>query len=473
MVGSPLETLDLHRPVEAAVIAQISGRTSWHTIFAFGAPAVGAGYMYLLLSLYVMKFATDVLLIAPAVMGLIFSASRIWDAVSDPMAGYLSDRTRSRLGRRRSWILASLVPVGLTFVMVFSPPAGLEGSALITWMAVAIVGFYSAMTVFFVPHMSLGAELSDDYHERTRLFGMRHAFYTVGSILALVSMQFLINAELQSEDAIRSVAIWQSWFAAAVMSGLILYAVVKLKEREDHQGRGSDGPFQALKDVLENTHARTLYLVWFIDNVGSSAIGALTLYVTAYIVGAPQWAPLIILCYMIPSTVGVPAWLALSRRIGKIRAWQMAMLGSGVSFGAMVLLLFWETVDARLAWIMLMAVFAGFSAAGGGSIGPSVQSDVIDYDEMRTGQRKEGSYYAAWNFVAKSALGVVLLMTGFALQIAGFVPNAEQSMEVKLTMILLYAVFPLILCSTGAFLMGRFKLDEASHQDIRVALGRA
>ena len=453
-------------------MAQISGRTSWRTVFAFGAPAVGAGYMYLLLSLYVMKFATDVLLIAPAVMGLIFSASRLWDAVSDPLAGYLSDGTRSRLGRRRSWILASLIPVGLTFIMVFSPPADLEGGALIAWMAVAIIGFYSAMTVFFIPHMSLGAELSDDYHERTRLFGMRHAFYTAGSILALVSMTFLINAEMKSEDAVRSVAVWQSWIAAAVMSGLILYAVVRLKEREDYQGRGSNGPFQALKDVLANTHARTLYLVWFIENVGSSAIGALTLYVTAYIVGAPQWAPLIILCYMVPSTFGVPAWLALSRRIGKIKAWQVSMVGTGLSFGSMVMLLVWDSVEMRLAWIMAMAVLAGFSAAGGGSIGPSVQSDVIDYDEMRTGQRKEGSYYAAWNFVAKSALGVVLLMTGFALQVAGFTPNAEQTMAVKSTMILLYAVFPLLLCTGGAFLMSRFKLDEASHQDIRVALGR-
>ncbi len=454
-------------------MAQIPGRTPWRNVLAFGAPAVGAGYMYLLLSLYVMKFATDVLLIAPAVMGLIFSASRIWDAVSDPLAGYLSDGTRSKLGRRRSWILASLVPIGLTFIMVFSPPASLEGGALIAWMAVAIIGFYSAMTVFFVPHMSLGAELSDDYHERTRLFGMRHAFYTVGSILALVSMQLLINAEMDSEGAVRSVAAWQAWVAAAVMGGLILYAVVRLKERQDYQGRGSNGPFQALKDVLANPHARTLYLVWFIENVGSSAIGALTLYVAAYIVGAPQWAPLIILCYMIPSTVGVPAWLALSRRIGKIRAWQISMVGTGVSFGSMVMLLVWDTVDIRLVWIMVMAVLAGFSAAGGGSIGPSVQSDVIDYDEMRTGQRKEGSYYAAWNFVAKSALGVVLLMTGFALQIAGFAPNVEQTMEVKYTMILLYAVFPLLLCTSGAVLMGRFKLDEASHQDIRVALGRA
>ncbi len=453
-------------------MTQVTGRTSWRVVFAFGAPAIGAGYMYLLLSLYVMKFATDVLLIAPAVMGLTFSASRIWDAVSDPLAGYLSDRTRSRLGRRRSWILGSLIPVGASFIMVFSPPTGLEGGALIAWMAVAVIGFYSAMTIFLVPHMSLGAEITDEYHERTRLFGMRHAFYTVGSILALVSMQLLINAEMQGEAEVRAVAQWQSWIAAGIMAALIIFLVMRLKEREDYQGRATSGPFQALKDVLENPHARTLYLVWFIENVGSSAIGALTLYVTAYIVGAPQWAPLVILCYMIPSTIGVPAWLAFSRRIGKIRAWQIAMVGTGLSFGAMVMLLLLESVDARLAWIMIMAVFAGFSAAGGGSIGPSVQSDVIDYDELRTGQRKEGSYYAAWNFVAKGALGVILLLTGFALQFAGFAPNQEQSMDVKITMILLYAVFPLILCTTGAILMSRFRLDETAHQEIRTALGR-
>ena len=84
-----------------------SGRVSWPTVIAYGAPALGAGYMYLLLSLYMMKFATDVLLIAPAVMGIIYSASRIWDAISDPLVGYLSDRTTLKLGRRRTWILAS------------------------------------------------------------------------------------------------------------------------------------------------------------------------------------------------------------------------------------------------------------------------------------------------------------------------------------------------------------------------------
>jgi GPH family glycoside/pentoside/hexuronide:cation symporter len=442
-------------------------------VFAYGAPAVGIGYMSLLLSLYVMKFATDVLLIAPVVMGLIFSASRIWDAVSDPIAGYLSDRTRSSLGRRRSWFVVSVIPLGITFVMVFSPPDSLSGTALTTWMAVAIIGFYTALTILFVPHLSLGAELSSDYHERTRLFGMRHAFYTAGSILALVSMQFLINAESRSEAEIRAISAQQSWIAVVVMAALILYAVVKLRERTDFERPNTSGPFQAIRDVLANPHARLLYAVWFIENIGTSAIGALTLYVTAYIVGAPQWAPAIILCYMIPSSVGVPAWLALSRRWGKIRAWRIAMVGTGVSFGGMFGMLMFESVDARLAWIMCGAVLAGFSAAGGGSIGPSVQSDVVDYDELKTGQRKEGSYYAAWNFVNKSALGVILLLTGFVLELSGFVPNQPQTLEVQLAMLGLYGGAPLVFCTLGAWLFGRFQLDETAHREIRAQISQA
>ena len=101
------------------VVAERSDHIPWSTVFAYGAPGVGAGYMFLLLSLYVMKFSTDVLLIAPAVMGVIFSVSRVWDAVADPIVGYLSDRTKHPMGRRRAWMLASVIPTCATFVMLF------------------------------------------------------------------------------------------------------------------------------------------------------------------------------------------------------------------------------------------------------------------------------------------------------------------------------------------------------------------
>ena len=165
-----------------------------------------------------MKFSTDVLLIAPAVMGAIFSISRIWDAISDPIAGYLSDRTTFKFGRRRTWMLISFVPIAFGFLAVFSPPENLQGQSLDLWMMIAILSFYSAITLFNVPHMALGAELSEDYHERTRLFGVRHIGFTLGSILSLVSMSLLISEESSPTGDVRELASNLALFAVLAMA---------------------------------------------------------------------------------------------------------------------------------------------------------------------------------------------------------------------------------------------------------------
>ncbi len=434
---------------------------------AFGTPAVGAGYMYLFLSLYVMKFSTDVLLIAPVVMGLIFSVSRIWDAISDPLVGYLSDRTTTRLGRRRIWLLASVIPISVTFYMVFAPPLGLTERQLDWWMAISIIGFYSSMTLFFVPHMALGAEMTDDYHERNKLFGARHFAYALGSILSLASMQLLIVAEFGKETDVRALAEELALLAVAIMIVFLIFAVVRLKERPEFQGRMTSAPFSAFKDVWQNNHARLFIVVQFIENVGSAAIAALTLYVMQYVVGAPHLAVPVILTYFIPSSLSVPLWIPLAKKFGKIRMWVISMIGTGVSFGAFCILPFIESIDIRIAISFVFAFFAGLAAGCGGMIGPSVQSDIVDYDELVSGERKEGSYFAAWNFVQKSAVGVMLLLTGFVLQFSGFVPNAAQTAEVKIAIVGLYGFFPLVCYFVGAFMFAKFRLDETACIEIR------
>jgi GPH family glycoside/pentoside/hexuronide:cation symporter len=444
-------------------------RISWPTVFAYGAPGLGVGYMYLLLSLYVMKFSTDVLLIAPAAMGVIFSVSRIWDAFLDPVCGYVSDRTRHPFGRRRIWMLISIVPITATFIMLFSPPQTLSVAALTTWMAIGVIGFYSAQTFFSIPHLSLGAELTTDYHERSRLFGLRHAAFTAGSILALASMTIFIGAEREGPAVARSTAESIAWIAAAATFVLILVCVVRVRERPEFQGRAIGNPYQAFRDVWRNPHARLLIIVTFIENVGSAAIGALTLYVAQYVVGRIDLAPLIILTYMIPSTISVPMWIPLSRRFGKIRLWIFSMVLTGLAFGVMCVLPFLSESTA-VTVIFIAAVFAGLAAGCGGTVAPSIQGDVIDWDEYATGERKEGSYYATWNFVYKSAGGVMLLLTGFALQFAGFVPNQEQTMTVQVAMVALYGAFPLVCYMIGAILFMRFKLDENEHSRIRAVL---
>jgi Na+/melibiose symporter-like transporter len=438
------------------------------TTIAYGMPGLGAGYMYLLMSLYVMKFSTDVLLIAPAVMGIIFSISRIWDAISDPIAGYLSDRTTFKFGRRRTWMLLSFVPISFGFLAVFSPPESMQGQSLDLWMMIAILSFYSAITLFNVPHMALGAELSEDYHERTRLFGVRHIGFTLGSILSLVSMSLLISEENSPTGDVRELASNLAFFAVAVMSLMIFFSVSRLKEDPKFQNRVNKNPFKAFRDVWVNPHAKILIIVLFIENLGGAVIGVLTLYVTQYIVEAPAWAPIIIFAYMLPSALSVPLWIPLSRRFGKIRLWVFSLALTGISFGGIFIIPFLDSVTDRLIVMFLGAILGGMASGCGGAIGPSVKGDVIDYDEYLTGERKEGSYFAALNFVYKSATGIMLLVTGFVLQFSGFIPNQPQTMEVKIALISLYGLVPLVFYSLGSYLLyKKFKFGEKEHAAIK------
>ena len=438
------------------------------TTIAYGMPGLGAGYMYLLMSLYVMKFSTDVLLIAPAVMGVIFSISRIWDAVSDPIAGYLSDRTTFKFGRRRTWMLISFIPISFGFLAVFSPPESMQGQSLDLWMMIAILSFYSAITLLNVPHMALGAELSEDYHERTRLFGVRHIGFTLGSILALVSMSLLISEENNPDGDDRQLAGSLAFYAIGAMSLMIFFAVSKLKENPEFQNRVNKNPFKAFRDVWINPHAKILIIVLFIENLGGAVIGVLTLYVTQYIVEAPAWAPLIIFAYMLPSALSVPLWIPLSRRFGKIRLWVFSLAFTGISFGGIFIIPFLDSITDRLIVMFIGAALGGMAAGCGGAIGPSVKGDVIDYDEYLTGERKEGSYFAALNFVFKSATGIMLLVTGFVLQFSGFIPNQPQTMEVKIALISLYGLVPLVFYSLGAYLLyKKFKFGEKEHAAIK------
>lgn len=439
----------------------LAERLPFGVILTFAVPTLGVGFMFFLVALYAMPFATEVLGIAPGVMGTIFFVSRLWDAVTDPVAGYLSDRTSTRFGRRRPWLAASILPVGAAFIAVFHPPNVLGADALVAWMAVGVIGFYTAMTVFIVPHTALGAELTDGYHDRTRIFATRHVTWTLGSVLALAGMQLIIDAGPEA----RVTAAGQAWSVAALTGALILLAAWRLRERADYQGRGGRQPARAFLDVWANPHARLLLVVFVIENLGSATIGILTFYVAKYIIGRVDLTWFFILCYMIASIGFTPIWLPLSRRFGKKPLWIFSMLLTSVAFGSMFFL-----TEGAVVLISVLAVLGGTAASCGAMVGPSIQADVIDFDEYSTGERKEGAYFAAWNFAFKCATGTTLMLTGWVLQYAGFESGVEQSEHVKLAILSLYSLFPLVCYLIGTVLFTRFSLGEEEHHRIRAEL---
>jgi sugar (glycoside-pentoside-hexuronide) transporter len=425
----------------------------WMALYSL--PTVGYGYMYMLLVMYMMKFSTDVLLIAPAAMGAIFGLSRVWDAVNDPLIGYLSDRTRSRMGRRRPWIMLSSVPLALMFVMAFSPPVALTSTGLLVWMSVALFGTYSGMSMFTVPHMALGAELATSSDDRNRIFGYRFAALTIGYALGLVGMTLLVNAEAAGGDAARRLALQQSMLAAGVMAVMLVSVAVFMPRGGSGADRRPAHPLRAARDVIRNPHARVMLAVTFIDNLGMAVAGGLTLYIAEYVIAAPKAGSVVLMLWLLMSLVSVPFWIRLCARIGRRRTWMTAQILAGVSYGAIIFL-----GEGDVALFCVIGFCSGFAAGGGGTVAPALQTDVIDHDERLTGERKEGAYFAAWNLMVKSAGGVTMLLIGLVLEWSGFVPNVAQSPETTQGIIALSSVLPLAGYAVGVMLLARFGAHE-------------
>jgi len=429
-------------------------------LVAYAVPGAGFAFYLFFVQFYFLKFASDVLLAAPAVIGGLIGAGRIWDALSDPLVGHWSDRTRSRLGRRRPWMLCAIPLLAASFLMVWSPPAALSGGPLVAWSAVALFGFYTAFTLYTVPHQSLGAELSLHHHERSRVFGAYRAAFVLGMMAAFVAIG-AVESAAQPRAAARHIAET----AVVVVSVLLLGAPLWLRERSEYRGRGAMSPFAALADVGRNPHARLLLLAWLVDSLGGGVLGVLSPFVTEYVIEMPEAIAYVPAFFVVSSILAIPFWIRLSHRYGKRGVWRMALVLSGVAFGGT-----WFLGPGDVVPLCVLLVAAGIAAGCGGVIGPSLLADAIDWDELASGERKEGAYSAALGFVQKLGIGVVVMLAGWALQAVGFVPNAAQNVSVRHAIQAMFAFGPLFGGLLAAFVLGHLRLDEAEHRRIRASL---
>jgi GPH family glycoside/pentoside/hexuronide:cation symporter len=426
-------------------------------ILVYSAPVLGLFSGAALISMYLLKFATDVLLIAPATIGAIFLAGRIWDAVSDPLVGTLSDRTRTRLGRRRPWMLASAVPLGLSIAALWSPPQAAEGARLVAWVGGSFLLFYTFYTSFRVPHMALGAELSRGYHDRTRVFGVMQAVESLGMMLAAGAL-YLIEQAAEP----RGMAAGLSTGIGLLTIALVIVASALLRERAEFQQRGGRSARRVFGDVLGNPHARLLIAVFFFEQLGFAVLIALLPYLTEYVLLEPGSTARYIFAALVALMASIPVWIRLSRSFGKKPVWVFSIAVKILVFAC----LFFLDAGSSLMLLAVTLVFGAMSGCGS-VVGPSLKADVVDWDEGRTGERKEGAYFATWNFAQKTAAGIAGWLTGTMLALSGFEPNVEQGESALLGMRLLVSAWPFALHLAALVLVLRFSLDESAHRAAR------
>lgn len=448
-------------PPSSSTHAHATSRLTRGDMYWYALPGIGITFVYTLTLVMYMKYTTDVLLVSSAAVGTIMLVSKVWDAISDPVAGYLSDRTTLRMGRRKSWILGCSIPLALFTVMLWLPPSGLGETATIAWIAVGVFGFYTAYTGYEVPHLALGAEMSHEAEERNRIYGVRAILKAVGLILTFGIGVALIDSENAERNATPLI------LAASGFTAISLWLMVwkTPPERADYATRGASNPFRAIRDVWRNPRARNVLIVYFIENCGIGGIGVLVPFVIEYVLEMPGMSAVFLGVYAISQIAGIPLWVKLGDYFEKQHLWMFAMAQSLVGFGLMIFL-----TAGNWQLMVFSSVLAGTAGACSNTIGTSLKADVIDTDEYETGERKEGSFFAAWSFSNKLAGGLMLGVVGISLEWIGYEPNQIQPESVRNGMLFLMGGLPLIGYSIGIAIFSRFDLKAAEHARIRAEI---
>jgi Na+/melibiose symporter-like transporter len=424
-------------------------------LLAYGLPALPAAMLGLPLLVYLPGFYAEQVGIGLTAVGAILLLARLWDGVTDPVIGFLSDRTRSRIGRRRPWMIASLPLVLAGAWLLFRPPPEAGSLHLMVWSFVVYLGW----TMMQIPHQAWGAELSDDYAERARITATREGF-ALGGVIVAASLPALLPAlGLAPSDAGAGAALAAIAVVTVVLlpaTGAVLLAVVP--EPPPAPGRPLAGR-AAWRVLAANRPFRRLMSAYLLNGIANGLPSSLFLMFVAHRLQLEALQGVFLLVYFLAGLAGVPLALALARRLGKHRAWCVAMIATCAAFVWAPLL----PPGATVAFAAICLV-TGLGLGADLALPPAIQADVVDEDTAAGGEGRAGLYFAAWGMATKLALA---LAVGFAfplLDLAGFDPRQPTADGAGgLALAALYAWGPVALKLAAVGLMWRFPLDAERH----------
>jgi GPH family glycoside/pentoside/hexuronide:cation symporter len=428
-------------------------------------PSFAGAAMAIPLAIHLTIFYSDVVLVPLGWIALAKAISRAFDAVTDPLMGWLSDRTRSRFGRRRPYIALGAPAAGLAFVALFAPPAALGPAAAGSWLLGCYVLYYLFHTIYMIPHYGLGPELTQDYHERTRLYGLSESFTVAGTMVAAV-VPGLFVARLGERNGYFVFALV---FAALLV---LLYGnlVFRIRERADFVQRAPNPLVPGVRRVMRNRVFRILLTVYLAGSITGAIPGMLIPYFTTYVLKPENptfWLSIFLLIYFASGFVLLPAWIWAARRFGKKPVWLASFLAAVTGSAAVFFV-----QEGQLLLTGVVLAWAGSSFGARLFLGPAIQADVIDYDELHTGKRREAQYGALWSLMTKFTVIPSMSIPLAVLQTLGYEPNIEQSETVKLAIRVMLALAPAA-CALLAFAVACFyPISETVHRRIWAGIER-
>jgi GPH family glycoside/pentoside/hexuronide:cation symporter len=435
------------------------------TKILYGVADFGIAMLTASLQFFLLFFLTDVLAIDPGLAGTALLVGKLtWDAINDPLIGYLSDRTRTRLGRRRPYMLAGAVPLALATWILFSIPSGLTGAVAFVTILLAFLFYDTMHTMVSVPYSSLTPELTHDYDERTSLTAVRMVFSVLGYILgaaATIALAGLFQdlLGLTEKAAYSGVGAVFGVIAAAA----VLTTALSIRERRRGEAPPSQlKPIPAIRETFRNRPFVRLVGAFFISSFSFALMTSLLPFYLTYQLDMEDQVPLVLLTMLATIGIFLFPWKKISDRINKGPSYA---LGLFIACLAVIATFFLPYGPTPLIYVIAFVAGFGFSAQW---VFPwSMLPDVIEYDQLQTGERREGIYYGVWALLTKltDALGVAV--GGWALSGFGYVPNIVQTDMARLGIRLFFGLIPSLAIILSLPLLIWYPITRKSHAALR------
>ena len=439
----------------------------------YGVAEFGISLMTSALQFFLIYYYTDVLKYNPAIVGTALLVGKLtWDAFNDPLFGYISDRVKTRLGRRRPFMIIGAVPFGLSVWLIFSVPEGLSGAAAFLAVIGSFLLFDTFHTIVSVPYFAMTPELSHDYDERTSITVIRKFFgvsgYIAGAALTTVVAGIFKNSYGWSDKA--------AYSGMGVVFGIIvmvttLISALTVKEHPFDEMRPSQmPPLKAVLLTLKNKPYMRLMAAFMVSSFSFTVMTGLFAFFLKYQLDMAKQLPLVLFVMMGALALFLYFWKWVADRLNKGPAYA---LGLFIACVAISMSFFLPYGPSTLIYVIAFIVGFGFSSQ---YVFPwSMLPDCIEHDEKDTAERREGTYYGVWAVMIKltSALGVAVI--GWSLNLFGYVAPAAsepvlQSEFARLGIRLFFGPVPAVLMILSLPLLIWFPITRKSHADLRVEL---
>lgn len=385
--------------------------------------SVGTGIYNTVPGLLLLFYMTNTLGIPASWAALAIFVPKLWDVVTDPWMGSISDRVQTRWGRRRPWLLLGGLTLPPCFALLFMTPDFGSSTAAFAW----VTGFYvlcaTFYTVFSIPYISMPAEMTEDYHETTTLMAYRMSALTIGVLVSGALAPMLVKSGGEGRAGYATMAT-----VVAVVLGVAMIGTFFGTARAPQRAAPEQAvPFwRSFGEALRVRPFAILVVGYFFQHAGVGAVLAVVPYFATYVLRGDQLTlTIMFVCLVGPAFLAMPMWVAVSRRIGKKAGFIASMLLFG-AFGASL----WLASPSNLVLVYLQVMLMGVGWAGTELFPFSMLPDVIAHDRETSGQPREGVFTGIWMALDKGSLALGALIAGLVLDGSGFIESeAGQVVE--------------------------------------------